>query len=126
MTAPLWTLADARAECNGHLMPTDSIADIHDIKIDSRECGDGDLFVALAGEAQDGHQFLSQAKSNRAAAALVSKPDSDLALPQIVVDDSLAGLTRLASAGRRRFTGKMIGITGSVGKTGSKDMLAQA
>ena len=126
MTAPLWTLADARAECNGHLMPTDSIANIHDIKIDSRECGDGDLFVALAGEAQDGHQFLSQAKSNQAAAALVSKPDSDLALPQIVVDDSLAGLTRLASAGRRRFTGKMIGITGSVGKTGSKDMLAQA
>ena len=99
---------------------------INGISIDSRDCGAGDLFVALPGAAADGHQFLASSATAGASAALVSQPDTAIDLPQIIVEDSLAGLTRLAAAGRGRFQGRVIGITGSVGKTGSKDMLAHA
>ncbi len=72
------------------------------------------------------HEFLQSAALAGAAAALVKRPDRDADITQIIVDDGLAGLTRLANAGRQRFIGKMIGVTGSVGKTGSKDLLAHA
>ena len=127
MTSPLWT-SDALLDGTGgtlfdHAHP---LAPVHGIAIDSRDCSAGDLFVALGGERQDGHEFIQQAVTAGAAACLVSRPDKNLPIAQIVVDDPLAGLTRLAKSSRGRFTGKMVGITGSVGKTGSKDMLAHA
>jgi UDP-N-acetylmuramoyl-tripeptide--D-alanyl-D-alanine ligase len=128
MTRPLWTIGDLLAESDGRLFADGRSANtpVTGIKIDSRECGVGDLFVALSGGQRDGHEFLQSAAVANAAAALVKSPDRNANIAQIIVNDSLTGLTRLANAGRRRFSGKMIGITGSVGKTGSKDLLAHA
>ena len=125
MRAPLWSYNDVLAACGGTIFdPTLTFEPIQDIKIDSRRCISGDLFVALAGGHQDGHHFLDKAAKAGAVACLVSRPQNDLAISQIVVSDTLLGLTSFGVAGRNRFSGKMIGITGSVGKTGSKDMLA--
>ena len=125
MSAPLWTCDDLILACNGALFdPSLAAGPISGIKIDSRKCGDGDLFVALAGDQQDGHDFLVKAAHAGATACLVSRPQNNLSTIQIVVDDTLAGLAQLGAAGRNRFGGSMIGITGSVGKTGTKDMLS--
>ncbi len=125
MSTPLWTCEDLLLACNGTLFdPSVACAPISGIEIDSRNCGSGDLFVALPGDNQDGHDFLVKAANAGATACLVSRPKSDLSTSQIIVDDTLASLGRLGAAGRRRFGGSMVGITGSVGKTGTKDMLS--
>ena len=125
MSTPLWTRDELILACNGALFdPSVACAPISGIEIDSRYCGDGDLFVALAGNEQDGHDFLSKAANAGATACLVSRPQNNLSASQIIVDDTLTGLARLGVAGRNRFRGRMIGITGSVGKTGTKDMLS--
>ena len=121
----IWTCEELVAACDGALFdPSVTCAPITGIEIDSRNCGIGDLFVALAGDQQDGHDFLADAADVKATACLVSRPQQGLSTTQIVVDDTLSGLTRIGAAGRNRFGGRMVGITGSVGKTGSKDMLA--
>ena len=96
---------------------------INGISIDSREIKAGELFVALPGNVSDGHKFLAAAQSAGASAALVSKIDLRLELPQIYVTDCLQALRQLGVVGRARFGGIQFGITGSVGKTGSKEML---
>ncbi|MDA7586738.1 Mur ligase family protein, partial [Alphaproteobacteria bacterium] len=127
MTAPLWTCDDLLARCGGALFdPAFACGSISGIEIDSRHCKSGDLFVALVGDEQDGHDFITKAADAGAAACLVSRPNADAPIAQIIVDDPLDALARLGRAGRNRFAGKMVGITGSVGKTGSKDMLAHA
>ena len=127
MTAALWTCDEMVAGCGGRLIdPAIACAPIQGIEIDSRNCKSGDLFVALGGTVTDGHDFITKAAEAGAAACLVSRPQKTTAIAQILVEDTLAGLTNLGRAGRARFTGQMIGITGSVGKTGSKDMLAHA
>ncbi len=125
MSASLWTCDELILACNGALFdPGVARAPISGIEIDSRNCSAGDLFVALPGDNQDGHDFLIEAVNAGATACLVSRPQNDLSASQIIVDDTLAGLARLGVAGRNRFGGSMIGITGSVGKTGTKDMLS--
>lgn len=101
------------------------------VEIDSRLCTHGTLFVALAGNNADGHDHIQGAAANGAIAALVSRdPGSDLGTapcPLLKVDDVQAALTRLGACGRaahRMAGGHLVAITGSVGKTGSKDMLA--
>ena len=126
----LWTIGDICAATNGQksagtaATKTDEI--ITGISIDSREIKAGDLFVALPGTVSDGHKFLAVAQSAGAVAALVSKPDRTVNLPQICVSDCLKALRQLGMAGRARFNGIQFGITGSVGKTGSKEMLRHA
>jgi UDP-N-acetylmuramoyl-tripeptide--D-alanyl-D-alanine ligase len=96
------------------------------VTVDSRAVAPGDLFVALPGERVDGHDFLGAAARAGAAAALVARPDA--ALPCVVVDDPVAGLGRLASAVHARLTAgglRTVGITGSSGKTSTKDLLGQ-
>lgn len=96
---------------------------IHGVGTDSR-CGrPGDLFVALRGQRFDGHQYLEQAAAGGAAAALVSQPMSSI-LPQLIVEDTRAGLGRLAAAWRCRFPGRVVALTGSNGKTTCKEMIA--
>ena len=125
MSTPLWSCQDLILACNGALFdPSVSCSPISGIEIDSRNCSGGDLFVALAGDKQDGHDFIVKAANAGATACLVSRPKNDLSTSQIIVDDTLAGLARIGAAGRNRFRGSMIGITGSVGKTGTKDMLS--
>ncbi len=97
------------------------------VEIDSRKCKKGSLFVALAGEHADGHDYLGAAARQGAVAALVERKISEAPLPLLWVEDVQKALTRLAAAGRDAHAaagGRLVGITGSVGKTGSKEMLA--
>lgn len=91
---------------------------------DSREIESGQLFVALKGENFDGHRFVSQAAERGAVGAVTERVCSDLALPQFVVGDALDAYQRLAQAWRRSLPAKIIGITGSVGKTTTKEFVA--
>ena len=90
---------------------------------DTRTLGVGEAFVAIRTDRRDGHDFLPAARARGAAAALVSRPVAD-PLPQLVVPDAPAALRAIAAAWRRRFAGPVIGVTGSVGKTSTKDLLA--
>ncbi|HZP65289.1 MAG TPA: UDP-N-acetylmuramoyl-tripeptide--D-alanyl-D-alanine ligase [Rudaea sp.] len=96
---------------------------IDDVFTDSRKPVPGALFVALAGENFDGHAFLPQAEAGGAAAALVARV-GEVDLPQIVVDDTLLALGRLAGAVRERRHARVVGITGSNGKTTVKTLAA--
>lgn len=93
------------------------------VGIDSRRLPVGALFVALPGAHADGHDFLAAARAQGAAAALVSRLVDD-PLPQLRVADTRLALGRLAAAWRMRFTGPLIALTGSNGKTTLKEMLA--
>ena len=92
--------------------------------IDTRTLEPGEIFVALKTDKRDGHQFLSKAESRGAGAAIVEELNSEVILPQLLVNDSLAALQTIAAQHRKRFTGPVVGITGSCGKTSTKDLLA--
>jgi UDP-N-acetylmuramoyl-tripeptide--D-alanyl-D-alanine ligase len=91
---------------------------------DTRTLQPGQVFVALKTDRRDGHEFLAAALAAGAAAALVSRADPAVALPQLVVANPLAALQAVARAHRRAFRGPVIGISGSVGKTSTKDLAA--
>jgi len=92
---------------------------------DSRTVGPGDLYVALQGENFDGNAFAPGAVERGAAAVLVDKePADDLGVPVLLADDGLAALHRLAAAWRARLSLKVVGITGSNGKTSTKEFVA--
>ena len=93
------------------------------VLIDSRQAQAGDLFVALAGENRDGHDFVADVLS-RGAFALVSRDDCTGLSGCLAVPDTLAALQTLAAAWRREVNPKVFGITGSSGKTTVKEMLA--
>ncbi len=100
-------------------------ADVVGVTTDSRQVVTGQLFVALSGEHFDGHDYLETVAAAGAAAAMVQKPGTG-SLPQLVVADPLSALARLARAHRDRFEIPVIGLTGSNGKTTSKEMIAAA
>lgn len=120
----LWTSAEAIAATGG-TCPTDWVAS--GVSIDTRSIEPGDLFVALA-DIRDGHDFVAQALEKGAAAALVSRiPDGvSKDAPLLLVDDVLIALEDMGRASRARTNAKVIGVTGSVGKTGTKEMLRTA
>lgn len=93
------------------------------VNTDTRKVQAGDLFVALKGPSFDGHDFLDQALEKGAVAALVDRP-VESKLPQIQVDNTLNALGILAKARREVFAGKLIGLTGSNGKTTVKELTA--
>ena len=95
---------------------------VNGISIDTRSLQPGDLFVALQAE-RDGHDFVAEALAKGAAGALVSR---DMPGKILRVEDTLAGLTRLAAAARARTQAKIVAVTGSVGKTTTKEMLRRA
>ena len=90
------------------------------VAFDSREVGPGDLFIALGGEATDGHRFLDQAFAQGAAGAIVSAGTD---YPHVRVADSFAALEDLGRAARARTSARIVGVTGSVGKTSAKEAL---
>ncbi len=96
------------------------------ITSDSRIAGTGDLFVAIIGENMDGHKFVGSALINGAAAALISQEPTDLQPDKtyILVDDTLRAIALLAAHYRRKFSIPVVAVTGSVGKTTTKDMIA--
>lgn len=91
---------------------------------DTRKLAAGDVFVAIRGDQRDGHDFLAAAAAAGAAAALVARPNPAVALPQLVVADPLAAWHAVAAEHRRAFRGPVVGISGSAGKTSTKDLLA--
>jgi UDP-N-acetylmuramoyl-tripeptide--D-alanyl-D-alanine ligase len=117
---PLWTSAQAERATQGRAS-RDWIAS--GVSIDSRTLEDGDLFVALHGPNYDGHDFISDAFSRGAAAAIVDKNNEGSVLK---VEDTMIALESLGRAARKRTGATIIAVTGSVGKTGSKDALGFA
>ena len=123
MTA-LWTSDSAQAATGGTLSGGDWTAT--GVSIDTRTLEPGDLFVALSA-ARDGHDFVADALAKGAAAALVSHvPDGAEDGPLLLVKDVQIALEALGRAGRDRMQGRVIAVTGSVGKTTTKDMLRTA
>jgi UDP-N-acetylmuramoyl-tripeptide--D-alanyl-D-alanine ligase len=117
----LWTSAEAEAATGGK-STVDWVAS--GVSIDTRTLQKGDLFVALSA-ARDGHEFVALALEKGAAAALVSHiPDGmNEDAPLLVVPDALNGLEDLGRAARARTDARIVAVTGSVGKTSTKEML---
>ncbi|MEQ5796528.1 UDP-N-acetylmuramoyl-tripeptide--D-alanyl-D-alanine ligase [Paracoccus sp. NFXS7] len=120
----LWTSDDAAAATGGRVTAAWAATGV---SIDTRTIAPGDLFVALQAD-RDGHDFVAQALARGAAAALVSRIPDGVAsdAPLLVVPDVLVALEDLGRAGRARMTGRVIAITGSVGKTSTKEMARTA
>src|SRR3954468_19220959 len=120
------TLAEVAELTGGALTGAEGARVTGKVTLDSRTVASGDLFVAVAGERVDGHDFLAAAAAAGAVAALSARPDD--ALPTVVVDDPGAALGRLAAGVHARLTAgglRTLGITGSSGKTSTKDLLGQ-
>lgn len=117
---PTFAAADLAAWTDGRW--TTAPAAVTGFGTDTRALGAGDAFVALRTDRRDGHDFLPDARARGAACALVSRPVAD-PLPQLVVADAASALRAAAGAWRRRFPGPVVGVTGSVGKTSTKDLL---
>jgi UDP-N-acetylmuramoyl-tripeptide--D-alanyl-D-alanine ligase len=124
MTAPLWSAAELTA-ATGVPVAFEATG----ISIDTRTLEPGDLFVALVGENGDGHAHVADALAKQAAGALVHRmpedPNGGGIDPSrlILVGDTLEGLTALGAFSRSRFGGRVVAVTGSVGKTTTKEML---
>ncbi len=121
MTVRDLTLSQAAQSFGGTLLYPD--CRFNSVSIDTRTLRPGDLFIALRGARFDGHDFLPQAAQS-ACGIVVQQPDKNIALPQWVVPDTLAALGQLASLNRDQFSGPVIAITGSSGKTTVKEMVA--
>ena len=108
----------------GHLMQNGASVEFQGFSTDSRTLQPGDLFIPLSGDSYDGHDYLTQAIQRGAVACLSEEMIGGLRVPVIKVNDTLKALGDLAAAMRRKFSGPVIGITGTSGKTTSKEMLA--
>jgi UDP-N-acetylmuramoyl-tripeptide--D-alanyl-D-alanine ligase len=91
--------------------------------VDTRRLAPRQMFVALKTDRRDGHDFLAAAEAAAAGGALVSHPIAGLDLPQLIATDPLAAFQAIAAAHRREFSGKVVGVSGSAGKTSTKDLL---
>jgi UDP-N-acetylmuramoyl-tripeptide--D-alanyl-D-alanine ligase len=115
----LWSTAEAEAATLGRASAGFAVGSM---SIDTRTLKEGDLFVALKG-ARDGHDFVDAAFAAKAGAALVSRPMPNAKGPLLTVADTQRGLEDLARAARARSNAKIIAVTGSAGKTTTKEML---
>lgn len=128
MTA-LWTPDALEAATGGRW--TGARRPVSGASIDTRTLGDGDLFFAIRGEARDGHDFVAQALHKGAAAAVVNEEKADalsaagpvLAVPGEGADPVLTAMERIGRAARARSDAQIVAVTGSVGKTGTKEAL---
>jgi len=115
------TLSQAAEFMHGAMHGVD--ADFRGVSTDTRSVQSGELFVALQGPNFDGNEFVARAAERNAAGAVVTREVS-ADIPTIVVEDTLIALGELASSWRQRLSAKVVGITGSNGKTTLKEMLA--
>jgi len=118
----LWTAEEAARATGGNSTAEWQAAGI---SIDTRSIEPGDLFVALQGDARDGHEFAAMALQRGAAAVLVSRvpPNVGEGAPMLLVEDTLVGLEALGRTTRSRAAARIIAVTGSAGKTTTKEML---
>ncbi|MBV8851098.1 MAG: UDP-N-acetylmuramoylalanyl-D-glutamyl-2,6-diaminopimelate--D-alanyl-D-alanine ligase [Methylobacteriaceae bacterium] len=125
MSAPLWTglqlVGALDARVSGHLP-----ADVSGVSIDTRTLEKGDLFFAIKGENNDGHDYTAAAFESGAAACVVDEAHADALIGQgacFIVRDTLAALEQLGRAARKRSHAHIVAVTGSVGKTSTKEAL---
>ena len=116
----LWTSDEIAAATGGRASAS---FEVTGITFDSREVGPGDLFVAMPGTVHDGHKFVDAAFAAGAAGAIVSQP---VVGPHVLVEDTFAALQALGRASRERSQATIFGVTGSVGKTSTKEALYAA
>ncbi|HVU36600.1 MAG TPA: Mur ligase family protein [Opitutaceae bacterium] len=116
--------AQLLAHWTGGRWTVEPVSPLLGFSVDSRRIGAGQMFVAIRTDKRDGHDFVAAAASAGAGAALVAKANPGIALPQLVVRDPLAAFQAIAHEHRRRFPGRVVGISGSAGKTSTKDLLA--
>ncbi|WP_309610527.1 UDP-N-acetylmuramoyl-tripeptide--D-alanyl-D-alanine ligase [Sphingomonas sp.] len=116
----LWTSAEIETATGGI---ASAPFEVSGVTFDSREVGPGDLFVAMPGTIADGHQFVAAALAAGASGAIVAQPVDG---PHVLVSDVAQALTDLAIAARARTEATILGVTGSVGKTSTKEALADA
>ncbi len=124
MIEPL-SLTDFAQSCGGRVVPSAAgkAVKIKGLAIDSREVRAGDLFAALPGEHVDGHSFAAQAANDGASAVLVER-QLDVPCAQIVVPSVERAVGEFGCLARKHFTGVLVGVTGSAGKTTAKNLLA--
>ncbi|HEY0028610.1 MAG TPA: UDP-N-acetylmuramoyl-tripeptide--D-alanyl-D-alanine ligase [Allosphingosinicella sp.] len=118
--SPLWTASEIAAATGGIASAGFAVSGV---TFDSREVEPGYLFLALTGETTNGHRFLDKAFASGASGAVVS---DDTAHPHVRVPDTFAALNDLGRASRTRTLARICGVTGSVGKTGTKEALFAA
>lgn len=111
-------------EWTGGRWTTTPVASLTGFTMDTRQLCAGQIFIALKTVHRDGHEFLEVARMAGASAAIVSTESPDVELPQLVVPDPLTAFQAIARNHRQNFKGPVIGISGSVGKTSTKDLLA--
>ena len=116
----LWTSDEIAAATGGE---ASARFEVTGVTFDSREVQPGDLFVAMPGTVHDGHRFVEGAFAAGAAGAIVSQPVDG---PHVLVDDTFAALQALGRASRERSKATIFGVTGSVGKTSTKEALFAA
>ena len=116
----LWTSAEIEAATGGRASAS---FEVTGVTFDSREVQPGDLFVAMPGTVYDGHKFVAAAFASGAAGAIVSQPVDG---PHVLVDDTARALEALGRASRERSKACILGVTGSVGKTSTKEALFAA
>src|SRR5215211_7812977 len=122
MSAPLWEVTAMAAAMQGQ--PSGSLpAGITGISIDTRTLAPGEAFFAIKGDNRDGHDFVEAALSGGAGLAVVGAGQLDRfppGAPLLIVEEVLDGLRAVGKVARDRSRGRVIGVTGSVGKTGTK------
>ncbi|WP_036478287.1 UDP-N-acetylmuramoyl-tripeptide--D-alanyl-D-alanine ligase [Myxosarcina sp. GI1] len=121
-----FSLHELHTILNNNLINTTnvSLAVIEGVATDTRTLRTGEIFIALTGEKFDGHNFVSKAIAKGAVGTIVSRPINELNVPQFVVKDTLYAYQQIARWWRDRFAIPVIGITGSVGKTTTKELIA--
>jgi len=122
-------LEQVAVQAEGLLLAGDPVREVTSVHFDTRQLEPGSLFVAIAGEVRDGHDFLPQAVEKGAAAAIVSRqeklpPDLPDSFGLILVNDTLRAFQKLAANYRKGFAIPHIAVTGSIGKTTTKDIIA--
>ncbi|HKH34082.1 MAG TPA: UDP-N-acetylmuramoylalanyl-D-glutamyl-2,6-diaminopimelate--D-alanyl-D-alanine ligase [Beijerinckiaceae bacterium] len=124
MSGALWTREEIAAATRGWI--TDDLRPVTGISIDTRTLAPGDLFFAIKGDARDGHDFVKDALARGAAAAVMAQDQAADFVDHgtlVVVPDVLAAMRDLATVARRRTNAQIVAITGSVGKTGTKEAM---
>lgn len=121
-----FTLKQIALACNGKYVGNENLIDtpISSVERDSRQIKENSLFLAIKGQRVDGHDFIEKCYELGAICALCEKPPVNATKPYILVDDTLQAVKQIAKAYREMFDIPVVGISGSVGKTSTKEMIS--
>lgn len=120
-----FTLEEVAVSCGGKFVGSDSDKNIEitSVERDSRQIKDGSLFLAIKGERVDGHNYINRCFDSGAVCAICERPPQNPSKPYILVDSTLEAVKKIAKAYRGKFDIPVVGVSGSVGKTSTKEML---